>query len=441
MATRLQSTARWLRWLTPGLQIKRWLLLLMASELVLVLGVAYALKEIYKATPLPSEFYWITLQFLPYWARATIFGLLGVGLLLFSYLNLTQPLLGPFLPGNSASSIVEIIHAFRVRGRGPRIVAIGGGTGLSSLLRGLKTYTSNLSAIVTVADDGGSSGRLRDEYRILPPGDFRQCLIALADAEPLMKQLFDHRFKEGSLDGHSFGNLFILAMADVTGNFEHALRESGKLLAVKGTIVPSTLQDVTLVASINGHTVEGESNIPKQKQPISRVFLRPDGAQVNPEAPEAIRNAELIVIGPGWLYWSILPNLLVEGMVEAIKASPALKVYICNLASQQGETDGYDVDDYLRVIREHVGSNIFDFVLVNSNNAHMPTGGQSQVIFRPEDSTTHPEVRFIGADVVNARLPSHPDPDKLARSIMRKVWQGAAATGGPRGARAHAAPP
>ena len=216
MATRLQSTTRWLRWLTPGLQIKRWLLLLMLSELVLVLGVGYALKEIYRSLTLPREFFYITLQFWPYWARALIFGIVGVGLLVISYLKLTQSVLGPFLPGNSTGSIVEIIHAFRVKGRGPRIVAIGGGTGLSALLRGLKTYTSNLSAIVTVADDGGSSGRLRDEYRILPPGDFRQCLVALADAEPLMKQLFDHRFKEGSLDGHSFGNLFIMAMADVT---------------------------------------------------------------------------------------------------------------------------------------------------------------------------------------------------------------------------------
>jgi len=423
MATRLQSTTRWLRWLTPGLQIKRWLLLLMAAELVLVLGVAYALKEIYQAATLPHEFYYITLQFLPYWARAVIFGLLGVGLLLFSYLKLTQSVLGPFLPGTSSSSIVEVIHAFRVRGRGPRIVAIGGGTGLSALLRGLKVYTSNLSAIVTVADDGGSSGRLRDEYRILPPGDFRQCLVALADAEPLMKQLFDHRFKEGSLNGHSFGNLFIMAMADVTGNFEHALRESGKVLAVKGTILPSTLQDVTLVASINGHTVEGESQIPKQNAPISHVFLKPDGAQINPEAAQAILNAELIIIGPGSLYTSIRPNLLVEGMVEAIKASPALKVYICNLAAQSGETDGYMVDDYLRVIREHIGANLFDFVLVNSNLSHAPTGGQSQVIFKPVDVNKHPELRFIAADVVNVRLPSHHDPDKLARTIMRKVWQ------------------
>ena len=423
MATRLQSTTRWLRWLTPGLQIKRWLLLLMAAELVLVLGVAYALKEIYKNFTLPHEFFYITLQFWPYWARAVIFGVFGVGLLLFSYLKLTQSVLGPFMPGNSTSSIVEIIHAFRLRGRGPRIVAIGGGTGLSSLLRGLKTYTSNLSVIVTVADDGGSSGRLRDEYRILPPGDFRQCLIALADAEPLMKQLFDHRFKEGSLDGHSFGNLFIMAMADVTGNFEHALRESGKILAVKGTILPSTLQDVTLVASINGGMVAGESKIPMQNAPISRVFLKPDGPQINPEAAQAILNAELIIVGPGSLYTSIMPNLLVEGMVEAIKASPALKVYICNLAAQNGETDGYGVDDYLRVIREHVGANLFDFVLVNSNVSHAPTGGQSQVIFRSADSNKHPEVRFIAADVVNVKLPSHHDPEKLARTIMRKVWQ------------------
>ncbi len=423
MAKRLQSTASWLRWLTPGLEIKRWLLLLMFAELVLVLGVAYALKELYANLTLPHQFYYITLQFLPYWARAVIFGLLGVGILLFSYVKLTQSVLGPFLPGVAGGSIVEIIHAFRLRGRGPRIVAIGGGTGMSTLLRGLKQYTSNLSAIVTVADDGGSSGRLRDEYRVLPPGDFRQCLIALADAEPLMKQLFDHRFKEGSLDGHSFGNLFIMAMADVTGNFELALRESGKVLAVKGNIVPSTLQDVTLVASINGSNVEGESKIPKQNGRISQVFLKPDHPPVNPEASQAILNAELIIVGPGSLYTSILPNLLVEGMVEAIKASPALKVLVCNLASQHGETDGYGVDDYIRVIRYHVGGNLFDFVLVNSNNSHVPTGGQSQVVFRADDASRHPEVRFIAGDIVNVRIPSHHDSDKLARIIMRKVWQ------------------
>src|SRR6202022_2725123 len=387
MATRPQTTPRWARWRTAGLEIKRWLLLLMVAELVVVLGFAYILKAFYETATLPPQFFYITLQFLPHWARAIIFGTLGVALLIYSYVKLTQSVLGPFLPGNSTESIVDVIHSYRLKGRGPRIVAIGGGTGLSALLRGLKTYTSNLSAILTGADDGGSSGRLRDEYRILPPGDFRQCLVALADAEPLMKQLFDHRFKEGSLDGHSFGNLFIMAMADVTGNFEHALRESGKVLAVKGTIIPSTLQDVTLVASINGGMVEGESKIPKQNAPITHVFLKPDGAQANPEAAQAILNAELVIVGPGSLYTSILPNLLVEGMVEAIKASPALKVYICNLAAQEGETDGYGVDDYLRVIREHVGSNLFDFVLVNSNTSYLPTGGQQLVIFKPSDTS------------------------------------------------------
>jgi uncharacterized cofD-like protein len=214
-----------------------------------------------------------------------------------------------------------------------------------------------------------------------------------------------------------------MAMADVTGNFEQALRESGKVLAVKGTIVPSTLQDVTLVASINGGTVVGESKIPKQNSPISHVFLKPDGVQVNPEAAQAILSAELVIVGPGSLYTSILPNLLVEGMVEAIKASPALKLYICNVAAQPGETEGYGVDDYLRVIREHVGANLFDFVLVNSNTGHPPTGGQAPVIFKPIDTTKHPEVRFIASDVVNVKIPSHHDPDKLARTIMRKVWQ------------------
>src|SRR5581483_11043117 len=239
----------------------------------------------------------------------------------------------------------------------------------------------NLAAIVTVADDGGSSGRLREEYRILPPGDFRQCLVALADAEPLMKELFNHRFTEGSLGGHSFGNLFIMAMADITGNFEHALRESGRVLAVRGAIIPSTLHDVTLVASVNGSMVEGESKIPEQNAPISHVFLKPDNAELNPEAAMAIMNAEVIVIGPGSLYTSILPNLMVPGMVDAIKASPALKVFVCNVASQHGETDNFNVSDYMRVLLDHVSDSFFDFVIVNSNLNHMPTGGQSQVIF------------------------------------------------------------
>lgn len=414
------ATARWLRWLTPGLYIKRWIVLLTFSILLVDLGLAYVLKDVYQIARLPPVFYYLTIQFLPYWLRAVIFGMAGIGLLGFSFWGLQRSVLGPFLPGGDRS-MADLIYAFRTRDRGARIVAIGGGTGLSTLLRGLKEYSSNLAAIVTVADDGGSSGRLRDEYQILPPGDFRQCLVALADAEPLVKQLFNHRFTEGSLGGHSFGNLFIMAMADITGNFEHALRESGRVLAVRGAIIPSTLEDVTLVASVNGSTVEGESKIPNPLAPISRVWLK-ETAEINPEAELAIMEAEIIVVGPGSLYTSILPNLMVKGMVEAIRASGAIKVFICNVASQHGETDGFMVSDYLRVVEKHVGGNLFDFVIVNSNYSHTPTGGQSKVIF-DHAATTHRDVRFVLADVVNSAIPSHHDPLKLTRVLMKKVWQ------------------
>lgn len=414
---------RWLRWFKPGLEIKRWVLLLMAAILFIDLGASYALKAIYTEVNFPGWVADLTLQFWPKPIRAVIFTVAGIGLLVFSIAMLQRSMLGPFLPGGSRS-MAEVIYSFRRRNRGPRLVAIGGGTGMSTLLRGLKEYTSNLAAVVTVADDGGSSGRLREEYRILPPGDFRQCLVALADAEPLVKQLFNHRFKEGSLNGHSFGNLFIMAMAEVTGNFEHALRESGRVLAVRGDIIPSTLHDVTLVASVNGSMVEGESKIPNQNAPITRVFLKPDGAELNPEAALAIMNAELIVIGPGSLYTSILPNLMVPGMVTCIKESPALKVFVCNVASQHGETDHYDLSDYLRVMHQHVGENLFDFVVVNSNLNHLPSGGQSQVAFDHQQAVKEsPRSRFIAGDVVNTRVPSHHDSDKLARVIMKRIWE------------------
>ncbi|HVD01758.1 MAG TPA: gluconeogenesis factor YvcK family protein [Candidatus Dormibacteraeota bacterium] len=415
---------RWLRWLTPGLYVKRWLLLLTVSILLIDLGIAYLLRGIYDQTNLHGSVghfvYNVTLQFLPREVRALLFGGLGVGLLGFSFYMLQRSILGPFLPGG-ARSLADVLYSNRIMSRGPRVVAIGGGHGLSTLLRGLKEYTGNLSAVVTVADDGGSSGRLREEFRILPPGDIRQCLIALADAEPLVKDLFDHRFKEGSFQGHSFGNLFIMAMAEVTGDMEHAVRESGRVLAVRGDVLPSTLQDVVLCATVNGGTVVGESKIPLQNQPITRVFLRPDNAEINPEAALAILNADLITVGPGSLYTSVLPNLLVRGMVDALRASPALKVFICNVASENGETDYFNVSDFLRVMEEHVGSNIFDFAIVNSNYAYTPTGGQSKVMFDPEAPVGR-DMHFILADVVNQRLPSHHDTDKLSKTIMKRVW-------------------
>jgi uncharacterized cofD-like protein len=423
MVRRVGNSKRWLRWLTPGLQVKRWLILFALAVLLVDLGLSYALKEVYRDATLPGYFATLTLQFWPKLVRAAIFGMIGGGLLVYSFFKLQRSVLGPFVPGGE-HSVAELIYSFRTRNRGPRLVAIGGGTGMSTLLRGLKDYSANVAAIVTVADDGGSSGRLREEYRILPPGDFRQCLVALADAEPLMKDLFNHRFADGSLNGHSFGNLFIMAMHEITGDFEHAIRESGRVLAVRGAIIPSTLQDVTLYAIVNGGTVEGESKIPKQNAPITRVFLKPDGTEINPEAALAIMNAEVVVVGPGSLYTSILPNLLVEGMVEAMRATPALKVFVCNVASQPGETDGYKLSDYLRALNEHIGDNVFDFVIVNSNLSHTPTGGQSQVTFDYQAAQLlAPTTRFIAADVVSVSIPSHHDPDKLSRTIMRRVWE------------------
>src|SRR5437764_14552485 len=272
--------------------------------LMISLWIRYALAYFYRSgLRLPPVFYYLTLQFLDRYVRGALFAALGLGIILFALYKLTQSVLGPFLPGRDRA-LSEIIYNSRFLQKGPRVVALGGGTGLSTLLRGLKTNTGNLTATVPAADDGGSSGRLRKEYRILPPGDFRQCITALADVEPLMTTLFQHRFKEGSLNGHSFGNLFIMAMAEITGDFEHAIRESGRVLAVRGQIVPSTLRDVTLMAEMDsGETRVGESNIPHPNgdgviATIKRVFLEPEPT-INPEAEEAILNPEMIIIGPG----------------------------------------------------------------------------------------------------------------------------------------------
>ncbi|HXN00451.1 MAG TPA: gluconeogenesis factor YvcK family protein, partial [Candidatus Dormibacteraeota bacterium] len=305
----LRMNPRVVRWFTPGLHVKRWLGLLILGMVIISLGIGYLLRDFYQYGKFPQFVGPLTLQFIPRPYRAALFGALGVGLIGYALYKLTQSVLGPFLPGRDRA-LSEIIYNYRFLQKGPRVVALGGGTGLSTLLRGLKKYTGNLTAIVTVADDGGSSGRLRKEYRILPPGDFRQCITALADVEPLMTTLFQHRFKEGSLNGHSFGNLFIMAMAEITGDFEHAIRESGRVLAVRGQIVPSTLRDVTLMAEMaDGQTRVGESSIPHANgngegssdgngavatvTAIKRVFLQPEST-INPEAEEAILNAEMI---------------------------------------------------------------------------------------------------------------------------------------------------
>jgi uncharacterized cofD-like protein len=417
-----------LRWLQPGLHIKRWLLLMSVSVAAISLGAAFALRRIYEVGfRLPGFVRYLTLAFIePPILRAGLFAIVGVGSLVFSLRMLSRAMLVPFLKGDE--DLADVYFKHRTINRGPRVVALGGGTGLSTLLRGLKLYTANLTAIVTVADDGGSSGKLREQYRILPPGDFRQCLTALAETEPLMTQLFQHRFREGSLDGHAFGNLFIMAMAEITGDFEHALRESGRVLAVRGQILPSTLHDVTLCAElVDGQEAVGESRIPLAQMPIRQVYLEPRHVLINPEAEQAILEAEMITVGPGSLYTSILPNLLVEGMISTLKASPAPKVYICNVATQLGETGGFSVADHLDALFEHVGEDVFDYVVINSNLNHpLPPSAQAAgarpVLFDRERVAKH-GAHIVLADVVNEQVSTHHDPAKLSRVVMKKIFK------------------
>jgi uncharacterized cofD-like protein len=419
-----------MRLLTPGLHVKRWLLLLTVGIVMIALAVGYALRDLYSANiHFPVWVQGLTLQFLPRWTRAVLFLAVGLAIIGLSFWFLGKSVLGPFITGRGGErGLVQRLYAYRQLSKGPRVVAIGGGTGLSALLRGIKKYTGNISAIVTVADDGGSSGRLRSEFRVLPPGDFRQCLTALAETEPLMTELFQHRFTgDGALGGHSFGNLFIMAMAEITGDFEHAIREAGRVLAVRGAIVPSTLTDVVLCAEAGAEVRVGESRVPIGDGRIDRVFLEPVAPPINPEAETAVLDAEMVIVGPGSLYTSILPNLLVDGMIEALRASPAVKVYVCNVAGQPGETLGYTVSEHLEAIRSHVGGDLFDYVIVNSNlTPPLPPSarraGINRVVFDRQRAQEHP-VHYILADVVSTTISSHHDPDKLARVVMKRIWR------------------
>src|ERR1700738_4764782 len=340
-----------LKLLRPGMYVKRWFLVLLAGMVVVSLGVGFALTEAYRSAIAPAWVGLVTLQFLPLLARAALFLVLGGGLCAVGLVRLYRSL-GDVLPPTPNQSLLERIYEYRVRQGGPRIVCIGGGTGMPTVLRGLKHHSANITAIVTVGDDGGSSGRLRREHGILPPGDFHNNIVALAQVEPLMSRLFQYRFSEGStLGGHSFGNLFVLAMTGVTGSFEHAVRETSRVLAVPGVILPSSLQDVQICALLeDGSETCGESSIPEVGKPIQRLYLKPEHPAAQPEAVAAILEADLIVGGPGSLYTSVVPNLLVEGIAKALLQSDGLKVYVCNVASQPGETDGYDVEAHVAAL-------------------------------------------------------------------------------------------
>jgi uncharacterized cofD-like protein len=412
------------RWLAPGLGIKRWFFLLLAGITFLGLGLAVLLLDLYR-TPSTNQtlltiLAYASLRFLPRVLRVLIFGGVGIGLLVFGIYRLNRSLLRPFIrPGHA---VVDELENYRRRERGPRIVTIGGGHGLAILLRGLKTYTRNLTAIVTVADDGGSSGRLRETHGILPPGDIRNCLAALSNDEEMLTQLFHYRFSgAGELDGHSFGNLFITALAEITGSFEEAIAESGRVLSVSGRVLPSTLHNVKLVADMQLPNVQaqirvqGESRIPQMAGQVRRLWLEPNDAPAFPPALKAILSADMIVVGPGSLYTSLLPNLLVEDLLGAIKASRALKVYVCNIATQSGETDLYSCYDHARALEEHVGDNLFDVVLCN-DNCQGELGADVQWVC--VDERTQADSRVHCSDLLDVNQPSHHDPAKLARTLI-----------------------
>ncbi|MCC7365247.1 MAG: YvcK family protein [Dehalococcoidia bacterium] len=412
------------KWLYPGMHIKRWLALLVFGVALMGLGIAYVLREAYLSYTLPGIFYYLTLQFIPRWGRGVLFMGLSLSTVGIAIWKLNESLLYAFVRPDSRASMAETIYQKRILGRGPRIVAIGGGTGLSMLLRGLKQYTSNLTAIVTVADDGGSTGRLRQEFGVIAPGDLRQCIAALAEAEPLMSRLFQYRFSEGSgLQGHSFGNLFIVAMSEVTGNFETAIHETSRVLNVRGNILPSTLEDVTLSARTHeDELVHGEHNISERGSSIKDLYLNPSWAEAHPDAVRAVLEADLIVIGPGSLYTSVLPNILVDGIRKALAQTEALKVFVCNVATQHGETDGFSAADHLRALERHAGGRVVDALVANNNIAsNLPESWHSSAveIAHNGDAKVLEGIRVVQADVVAEENRYRHDPHKLAATILR----------------------
>lgn len=413
---------RELRWLSFGIGIKRWVLLIILGTTLLGLGFAVVLVDIYRTAP---DTWWvpilrvIALQGLNRTLRGVIFGLVGLFCVGFGIWKINRNLLKPFIrPGKA---VVDTVTSFRKKERGPKIVAMGGGNGLSNLLSGLKHHTNNLTAIVTVADDGGSSGEIRRNVGILPPGDIRDCLAALSDDEELLTTIFQYRFAaDMGLNGHSLGNLLITALTEITGSFEEAVAESGRVLAIQGQVLPSTLHDVKLAASIShpgakkDRKINGESQIPQHSGTIERVWLEPPNPAAYPPAVQAILNADIIVLGPGSLYTSIMPILLVPDIAKAIRASKALKFYVCNVATQNGETNGFCASEHIQTIEKHIGPNFFDIVVVN--NKFEGRLQNSEWVRLDEEINQRPDA--YKAALIDKENPWRHDKRKLASAIV-----------------------
>ncbi len=408
------------RWLYPGMHLKRWLVLLFLGITVLGLGAAILLVDWYRRLPPDSFIFVLTGAGLDRPIRAVGVVLGGVALTAIGVWGLMRSIVSPFV--TRGDSVLEVLYTKRYLARGPRIVAIGGGTGLSTLLRGLKGYSANITAIVTMTDDGGSSGRLRQQLGIAPPGDIRNCIAALADAEPLMTQLMQYRFPPGSgLDDHAFGNLFIAAMTAVTGDFEEAVRESNRVLAVRGQVLPATSVPLTLAATLeSGRRMSGQVTISSADEPIAHVSIEPPDVRANPEAIERILEADLIVVGPGSLYSSVLPNLLITDIRDAVAAAAGIRVYVCNVATQPGETGFYTAAQHLEALIDHVGDTLFDYVLLNDNDdARRPEGWLGQPVKVDVRQLEELPVTIVEEDLVDVTNAHRHDPAKLAAALMR----------------------
>ena len=352
-------------WLIPGLEIKRWFFLIFLGSLLITIGlmILFNLRPVYFimefirkiALTVPTDILSVIV---------TIFG----AYLFFKGWQKTNLSILDLHNGKENNTLLETLYRRRKLNRGPKIVAVGGGTGLSMLLRGIKRITNNITAVVTVGDDGGSSGRLREDMGVLPPGDIRNCIAALADNDDLITKLFQYRFKSGEgLEGHSFGNLFLTALCSITGDMVRAVKESSNVLSIRGRVLPSTLDDMRLAAEYeDGTIVHGESAIPEEHKKIKRLFTEPENCKALEDVIEAIKDADLIILGPGSLYTSVIPNLLIKEISDEIIKSNAKKIYVCNIMTQPGETDNFAVSDHLNALYKHAGSNkLVDAVLVN----------------------------------------------------------------------------
>lgn len=418
------------RWLYPGLGVKRWLVVAIFGAILFVNGASRWLTAEgahFQINQIVDDFFddFMPLSVLPY-----LFMVLGALCVFFGIRQWMRSIVHVVTPENK-DRLVDVLMDMRLR-RGYKIVAIGGGTGLSTLLRGLKRSTSNLTAVVTVTDDGGSSGRLQKELGILPPGDIRNCLVALADDEAMVTDLFRYRFSEGEgLLGHSFGNLFLAAMTGITGNFDRAIKESSRVLNIKGRVLPATLETVRLRATLeDGTELHGETEISKSTQPISDIALEPRHAAPLPEVLEAIAEADAIILGPGSLYTSILPNLLVDGVAAAIARSAAPKIYICNVMTQPGETDDFSASKHVSVLQAHAGDRVCDSVIVNLEPPQRlletyAEGGQMPV--EPDrEAVEELGVRVVGAGVISETVTVRHDPQKLAEVVLKLIDDGVA---------------